>query len=481
MPTATEPIGKSPSADNQGTKKPDDVALSKNAMDFINRSLAITGRTKKQDDKATPPKATDDDDSGDDDELDNVKPSPEPKKKPIPQPAVSPPREIDEEKLGEAIGRSVVKAKAMEQQKPAAAPEPDLPAEVKEELEIYQHLEKHFPEKYKGFPKKFLANNAKFKAYADQWERDHPGQEFDEKSTEHEDFRTPLEAETEYSAKDAATALAKETFVEERKAFREEIEKEIAPLKERVKMADAEQDIAKAKSETANQFWKEMEDEFPGVINENGFNDSVLRQAHEKDPDATRMASTAANHAAYYAREIHLLDHQLSPYLGEEIITEKTPPETAAKIQAHRFLSRRAQIEEEAELARGRLDKSGRPFVTRAKYNTLSPEEQAKVWRITTKGLRNLLARHIADEVRLKMQESSSGDAKNGADSGAASSPRVQSKPVAKPRVEQSDQDEKPLSPTSPITPRVASSRGKTVSGTVSPLEAFVTGGSIRR
>lgn len=454
-------------------KEAEDVELGKPALAFIERSLG-TNRKKATDDKAKPKDDAKPKDGAGDDELDELhKPAPKADKpKPAPKKVVPAPAQvIDEDKLGEAVGRSVVKA--MEKRdKPAddkPKDDPELPAEVKTKLAMYERLEKHFPDKYKGVAKKFLANTAKFKEYADQWEKDNPGQEFDEEAEEHEDFRAPLEAETEYDEDDNVTALANDIADTKIAGVTKEFEDKLTPIRRREKITEKQQEIVSNRDKVGDRFWQRMGDDFATVLDDKGnLNPKALTELKEADPVAHAAAVNGAQFVENMATEVFLLDNNLTDFDGNN--------------PAHKFLSEFSVTAEQSMAARPaekQLDGDGRRFMPRHEYNQLSAKEQAKYWTFTYEDLGYLLAARIAKQTREHLQaeeEKFTTRAKSrGLLKDDQSLQRKSALPAAKPEDTETDDDEKPLSPSTAITPRVASSRGKPTAGSTEPLGAFAS------
>lgn len=455
--------------------KPDAVLekeapMGEGAMAFISTSLNLTSRKKKDEKPEPKAKAKE----GDDDELDELPAKPAavaPPAKPAPKPRAQQTAAIDEDKLGEAVGRSVVKA-MNERDKPAAPEkEQELPPDVKDELKRYERLAKHFPEKYKDHAKKFLANTQKFAEYSEKWENDHPGQEFNDADPEHREFRSKLEAETEYDTADDSTSQVRDEIAEERKKLREEVDKELEPIRRREKIAEKSKEIVSNRDKVGDRFWQRMGDGFTDVLDENGqLNPKALAELKTSDPLAHDIAVNGAAFVEALATEVYLLDNGLADY-------DKAN-------QNHQFLSDFSLSAEQKMAARSpekQLDDQGRRFLPRGEYNKLSATDAAKHWTFSYEDLGYLIAADIAKKTAAHLQseeEKFSARAKaRGLLNGDKSLPLKSQRQAAKPPEPEEELDEKPLSPTTPTAPRLASSRGKPAATSSEPLGAFATRG----
>lgn len=446
---ATEPV------------KPEAEPLGEGAMAFINTSLNLTGR-KKRDAPAKPEKKSD---KEADDELDELhKP---PQKPPAPaKPSRAQPAAIDEDRLGEAVGRAVSKAIG-ERDKPAEPKEPELPAEVKSKLVMYERLAKHFPDKYKDHAKKFLANAQKFTDYSEKWEKDHPGQDFDDTSEEHEAFRSTLEAETEYDEDDHVSALADE--IADRKVLKatEEFSKKLDPFIRKEELEKKREAIVSNRDKIGDRFWQRMGEGFAGVLNTNGQLDAkALDELKSSDPIAYDTAVNGAAFVEKMATEVYLLDNGLTDF----------EPGNAS----HKFLSDFSVASEQKMAARApdkQLDDQGRRFMPRSDYNKLPPKEQPRHWTFTYEDLGYLLAAQIAKQTQAHLeaeeQKFSARAKARGLLKEDQSLPAKSHRP-ARPLEVEEEGDDKPLSPTTPTAPRLASLRGNAATAPTEPVSGFV-------
>ena len=468
MPPATDLKPGAADPDIEAAKKEaEDVELGKPALAFIERSLG-TGRKKKAEKTKSDAEKPNGDAGGDD--LDELQGTPVIRKpaKAAPKPAAAPAQVIDEEKLGEAVGRSVVKA--MEKQKPApdAPQELELPAEVKSKLTMYERLEKHFPEKYKGITKKFRENTAKFKEYADQWEKDHPGQEFDDEDEEHEEFRAPLEAATEYDEDDNVAALANEIADRKVANVKQEFDKELTPLRRQEALKKQEPELLSNRDKVGDRYWQRMGDNFASVLDDKGqLNPKALVELKAADPVAYDTAVSGAAFVENMATEVFLLDNGLTDF-------DQNNPD-------HKFLNEFSVSAEERMLLRPAEKQAheGRRFLPRHEFNKLSAREQARHWTFSYEDLGYLLAARIAKRTQAHLQaeeEKFTAVARSrGLLQPEQSLPVKSTRQAAKPADIEEEQDDKPLSPSTPITPRLASRGGKSAAAPTDPLGAFAS------
>lgn len=499
MPAIAETTKDKP-ADQTDKPKQEAEPIGKNALAFMDQSLGITGRKKKEKAEKPEPEKVNVLEDGDE-----VEESAAPKKKPTAKVAAPPaqPQPIDEDKLGEAVGRAV--GKAMEKRdKPVEPAAPELPAEVKAKLKMYERLEKYFPDKYKGHSTKFLANAKKFTEYSEKWEADHPGQEFNDEDPEHEAFRASLEAETEYDEDDHVAALADEIADGKVAKVTKDFEQKLEPIRRREKLAEKHRELVATRDNIGNGFWQrlgEQLDDFKDVVDVTGglspeeaqrrlksgqkitplLKIDVLNKIAETDPEKYAIAvngrfarnddgswtTMGARVAEGLAQEIYALDNALVEY-GE------TNP-------VHQFLSEFVEERTRKLLAKpveNQMDDQGRRFLSRADYNNLPADRRKDHWTYSTEDVGVMLAGRVAKQTQAHLQAEEEKFAARAKARGLlpnGNPSRVAERQPERRRETDDEQDAKPISPTTAMMPRVASARGKNAAGPNSPMDAWMT------
>lgn len=443
--------------------------LGKELLDFVDRSLRITGRKKEAEPDPQKPKP---------------KPAPPAPKRQKPAPPVA--AGIDEDKLGEAVGRSVAQvmderdARALRKTKQDEAP---LPDDIKGDVDKLALLERQFPEKYKGYVEKYKSNLKKLADYADKWEEEHPGENFDEDADEHADFRSQLEADTEYDEDDHVAALANEIADRKVARVKADVETQLQPIKRREMMQAKQGEIITTRDRAGNSYWDNMGDEFKGVLDEQGnVVPQKLDEIRTKDPVIHDIVVNGAAFVENMAAETFMLDNELVEFMGDKPITGSTPPQVAQQIQAHAFLSRFASDAEQRMASRPaekQMDAEGRTFLPRTKYNSLPVRQREKYWTFTYDDLGFLLAEHVAKRTRKQLadeEEKFTAIARSrGLIPQAQSLPNKSRAGAPQAGARPSQPQAKPLSPSTPLAPRLAPARANQGAPSGNALEGFVS------
>lgn len=289
-------------------------------------------------------------------------PEPEPKPKRKAKP------EIDPIALAEATGRSIAREMAKEKPVEPKEPEvePELPEEFAPDVAVFEEMARMNPKRY-GDVKKKLAKYAKAEdEYTAKWEADHPGEEFDPESDEHNDFYKRIRPE--YEQRDFESA--KESLIEQRAAARAE---------ERLRQR---QDEMEQRREKASKVQPEIDREMIGLMGE------MLAEA---DPDNAELAKDWAS--------IQTLDEK-NPLLADVMVAvhNETKPVIESTKRLFRGIDqydqnkpehqRVAKLVSEAEQqvsrlpVRDRYDDQGRLFATQDEYVKMSPAEKQKHWYV---------------------------------------------------------------------------------------------------
>jgi hypothetical protein len=305
-----------------------------------------------------------------------------PSEKPVPEPpkpagrkpkrATPPPAAaIDEEKLGESIGKSIAEHTA----KIAPAPAPEKPlaevdAKLARKLAVYQRMEALEPERYKGLADRYRENTERLRVYADQWNKNHPGETFDESADEHTGFIEALETEVDYDDDDYTEALADIRAERRLKSTESELNERLSQFDTAEKRRQAEPKIRAAGIAAGSEFWKDLGDDYKDVLDESGeVNVTALKALRETDPIKHDIAVTMAATAEGVAQTIYKLANGL----------EKYDPNNPA----HSDLGKFAVQQESAMRSRpaeDQLDDEGRRFARKNDYDKMTPEKRAKHW-----------------------------------------------------------------------------------------------------
>jgi hypothetical protein len=131
------------------------------------------------------------------------------------------------------------------------------------EAQVLEQMERQYPDKYKGVAKKYIDGQRSLKTYIDDWKSKNPGQEFDDKSGEHDAFFESNDVNwVDAHFKKAERELIK---LEAKREAKEEIEKEFKPklseFERKEKLRDSEREIMSEQTVAAKEFWKKSGDE----------------------------------------------------------------------------------------------------------------------------------------------------------------------------------------------------------------------------
>lgn len=290
-------------------------------------------------------------------------------KEPEPKPKRKAKPEIDPIELAEATGRSIARELAREKAPPAPKEpevEPDLPEEFAPDVAVFEEMARMNPKQYAGI-KRELAKYAKAEdEYTAKWEADHPGEEFDPESDEHNDFYKRIRPKYEQRDFEAA----KESLIEQRA---------VAKAEERLRQRQEEMEQRREKASTIQP---EVDREMIGLMGE------MLTEA---DPENAELAKDWAS--------IQTLDEK-NPPLADVMITvhNEIKPVIEATKRLFRGIDqydqnkpahqRIAAMVNDAENQVSRLplkdryDDQGRLFATQDEYVKMSPTEKARHWYV---------------------------------------------------------------------------------------------------
>lgn len=412
------------------------------------------------------------------------KPEPKPKAKAAPkakpEPEADPQPAFDEEKLGAAIADGIAKATKREEPE-KKEPESNESPEDQRRIKVLKQMEENNPRQYKGLAERYNANLRKLREYAKKWEKDNPGETFDEDDEAHKEFREQLEKEVEYDDDDYFEAMADLKVAERLKKVQpddraEKLEKRLSEFERKEKLREETPKIATVQAQAGNEFWRKLGDDFKDVVTEQGqINPEALKSIQEKDEDEYAIVVRAAQESEYLAAETYKLDNGLVAFNPND--------------PAHNFLSQFAIAAEKRmseQPAEKQRDADGRKFVTKAEYNKLPPEKQAKVWTFTADDLNLLLARDYAKKTKAKINEEREKFQRRAKKMGLLDEPvkpapksqhpftsRLKSQ-ATMPDSEPED-DGKPVSPTTPAVPRVAPLPVSEEDSSKNPLESWVS------
>lgn len=455
-------------------KAADNKPLSAAGVTFLNSALGIDA-TKAKGDKGK--EKTDGEKVGDKGaKADTETP---PKKKPAPKatPAAQP--AIDLNEMAATVATAVVKATTKENEAPKKEePTGDEklfsdPAEARK-LKVLAQMEKQWPDKYKGVSESYKSGIKKLKAYADKWELDNPGKEFDESAPEHEEFVKSISESVGWDDDDYTETLADlkaESKAEERlKKELEPVRADLDQFKRERKIREELPKIQSAAATAGNHFWETLGEGFEGIIDDKGAIDTAkVKELAESNPIAHDEAVSAVKVLEQQAATLYCLSH------GLEVFSDKNA--------SHVAIANFALQCEQRMLTRSpdkMFDAEGRKFVTKEQYLGMTKAEQNKHWTFDDQDLSLLLAADVAKKAKKKIADEEEKFARIAKARNIEFTPKVNKR--AETKTEENEENEledggKPVSPSARGSSRMAVAKEKGGGGAKSPAEVFIKRG----
>lgn len=377
-----------------------------------------------------------------------AKPAAKPARKPEPA------KQLTGEEIAEAAARGVATAMQVKpaDTKPAAPAGPELSDAEKRRVGVLEQMEKMFPEKYKGLSEKYKTGLTSLAQYAQEWERAHHGETFDENAEEHEDFfskNSPDWEDDDYT--EALTEIKSEEKVAK---VSEKTNERLSKFERAEKLREEEPKIAASTAKPASLFWKDHGEDFGAIIKEDGTVDAEKFKAlQDADPVTFGIRLQAAQALDAEVRELYKVMNGLTDYDPNN--------------QIHRAISSFADLKEQELAAKPheeRLDGGGRDFLPAAKYYKLSKEKRQDYWTFGVDELGALRAAALADwsknlvkseEEKLENWAKARGLKKADATEQAQPAKKAEEEETPEPT------GDKPLSPSTSSESRMAATKNK--------------------
>jgi hypothetical protein len=318
-----------------------------------------------------------------------------PATKPAPKPAAKP--ELTAESIAKAVGEGVAQAMkatpkddGKPKEKEPADPDANLSEPVKKKVVVLRQMEKLQPEKYKGVADKYKANLIKIEEYKDKWEKENPGQEYDEEAEEHTEFYEKNQLSQPWDDEDYSDAKAEIIAARRVAESSAETNKKLSQLEREKKGLEARPVIDRVQTVAARNYWGQIGGDFDGLIQENGQLDQAKFKAlQEKNPDFLNVTLESAKRLDALVEAAFLLKKGLVDY------SQDNP--------AHAFLSKFAVSKEQELLAEPpdkQRDQNGRPFKPANEYYKLPQGEREAFWTFGEGDLAALLARSESKKMK---------------------------------------------------------------------------------
>lgn len=315
--------------------------------------------------------------------VEQPKPAPKPRK-PKPEP-----REPDYEAIADAAGRGVAKALHKEPPKEEPKPEPrpqftHLPPDVQRQLTVLQKMETMYPDRYKDITNKYATNVKAVSDYQEKWEKENPGEKYDEKDEEHNAFFE--KHDVDWDDDDYTMALAEMVADRRVKDIEERTGKQLSELEQRDRARELWPKVFAEAKRVGKQVFNQLGGVFKDIIDDTGqVNRAVVQKISDEDPVGYEVALPVVTQLENRAA--------LNCQLFDQLV--KYDPKNAE----HRFISDFALASEKEMLALPRekqVNSEGQKFATSEQYHRMNELERSKHYTFTAQNLNDMLAAETA-------------------------------------------------------------------------------------
>jgi hypothetical protein len=314
--------------------------------------------------------------------------------KPKPQPQTEP---LTAEQITAAAAEGVTKVMLEASNKTKAEAEkpkePTLPPQDQRKVEILNRMEELFPDKYKGIAGKYTKSLSALEAFAKKWEADHPGQEFDEESPEHEDFFK--ENDVDWNDLDFTEALADLRADKRMKEATSKTDERLEALDRAEKLRGKQGEIVAEQNSAAVHYWQQLGDDVADMVKPDGtLNMAKVDTLRTTDPEGLSLRVTAAQALDAEVAEIYKL------YTG---LVKNDPDNNAIHRNINQFAATRERMLE-SKPTQEKLNAEGQSFLPAAKYYRLPVAERAHHWTFNASDLAFMRAADLADITRKRLE-----------------------------------------------------------------------------
>lgn len=376
--------------------KPTEEGL-KTIASFAESALGITAEPETPEEKAAKAKADADKAAAEKKKNAPTKPA---AKAPAPRPAASAPLTADQ--IAEAAARGVASAIKSKPEEKTVEPKEELTPGQLRKAKILERMEQIHPEECKGYAQRWKENCKKLLTYSQQWEKDHPGQEFDESADEHAEFFDNNGLYEFWEQEDYIEALADMRADDKLEAHSKKTDGRLSELDRRERLRESEPQIIASQQEAMTTFATTIAEVVPGIVGEDGkIDQQKVADLREEYP----AAFGAMNAVSFEAGVLYRAWNQLQPWI------EKEPVRTIAgkpnpmhdEWRAQQALGQFAAEKERALMlqpAEDQRDQEGRSFLPAAKYWQLPEADRANHWTYSFNDLLALRAASLAKIAR---------------------------------------------------------------------------------
>jgi hypothetical protein len=353
--------------------------------------------------------------------------------------------------IADGIARGL-KPKEEKTEKREEAPKPTGPEA--RHIETLDRMEKLWPDEYKGAAKRYQDAQVKIDTYRKSWEKDHPGESFDEDSDEHKDYYDKNDLFEFWDSRDYARAAG--SIEAERIKTKDDEEKNrkdnerLSDLERKEKLREARGQIIKEQVDTSRAYWKALGDDFEDVITDDGqVNNERLKELREADPIATNHRVAAARDLSLEVEAVYSLMNGLAKFDANNPVHAAmgTFGETMEKALASKPIGEKQ-------------DADGRTFLTMKEYYAMPKDQrEAKHWTLSARDIAYHRAKVLASETEATIKQKEA-ELEQFATARGYSKPNQDDKNGSRENSEHEDEHEerggKPRSPTSGSESRMA-------------------------
>lgn len=377
--------------------KPTEEGL-KTIASFAESALGITAEPETPEEKAAKAKADADKVAAEKKKTAAAKPA---AKAPAPKPAAAP-AAPSLEQIAEAAARGVASAIKPKPEEKTVEPKEELtPAQLRK-AKILERMEQIHPEECKGYAQRWKENCKKLLTYSQQWEKDHPGQEFDESADEHAEFFDNNGLYEFWEQEDYIEALADMRADEKLDAHSKKTDGRLSELDRRERLREAEPIIKETEHKAIAAFATTISEAVPGIIGEDGqINREKVSELREDYP----RAATALDDITFEAGVFYRAWNGLQPWIEKEPvqkINDKHNP-MHDEWRAQQLLGSFFAQKEQAMMLNApedQRDQHGRQFLPAKKYWELPEENRNAYWTYSFDDLLALRAASLAKIAR---------------------------------------------------------------------------------
>lgn len=436
----------------QSTPKKEEPKAERKPENFPKISDPVTPEpeAKKEEPKAEPEKK------------EPVKPAPEAKVEEQPKKPA-----FDQEQLSESIVKGVREGvrEAVRQDRKAEEPkEAPLPPVELKRMERLSVLEQLYPDDYKDISQQRESFLKAQRAYETQWLKENPGEEFDPNASDHEEFfeKDPI---NKVDAEHMAEAIAEHRMSAERKSFDAKLE--AVATRAEVNPAAAREGTRVASTVVNGILGKAGN----GLLNADGsINAERMEALQAEDPVRAPVLAHAAQAAQKLGTEVVKLfrgavksDVERNPLHRQIVEFGKGVEDRMLKLSPDQW---------EGQDQRNRKHED---FVPSAKFHRMSKAEQSKHWTFDERDFVELMSMDLQNDAKKVIEEEENRIITLAKRRGyeVASSPKT---PVAAPSKEKSSlitHEQKPVSPSSALQPKMAGVKGATPAESQTLLQAW--------